>query len=871
VSNDPVSRAGRRPGSIPRIPTAVLLSLIAVSCDRQPTAPTREEPAASQAHEPPRQPTEPATATNEPGTPPPVLFAAPRFSLLDPEGVRVDSQQLSGRVWVAGFLAAGDGEAGSRQAEQFLALQRRSRKWPDRERLKLVTFGLRHDAPGSEADRGQWMLLAGERAGLADVVNRGFRIPPAVPSDDASAPITRSARVALVDGAGRVRNYYDANSDEDFDRLVADVRTVLSESVPGSNETVHVGNPPEVFDPPWLERRRADQLATRGEIGVFTGFGFEDRVGSSGITFVNRAVPDAARDFKSNHYDHANGMAAADVDGDGLLDLYFTSQVGGNQLWRNVGGGRFEDVTADAGVALVGRVSVSASFADSDNDGDPDLFVTTTRHGNAFFENRGGGRFRDATADAGLGYVGHSSGGDFFDYDGDGFLDLLLTNVGIFTTDEIGFGDAEGRAPYYIGQADAFGGHLYRKRSERCVLYRNEGGNRFRDVTEEAGLVGTGWAGDATPIDANADGRPDLYVLDMQGNDDLFLNRDGRRFERVDRGVFPKAVWGGMGVKSFDYDNDGLADLFVTNMHADMWQLKRNIEGPEEKRKPPADVMPESYLQSREPGNNVLGNSFYRNSGGGKFEEISDEIGAETYWPWGLSVGDLNADGYQDAFICSCMNYPFRYHPNTVLLNDRGTAFREAEFILGVEPRRGDRTAAPWYELDCSGADSTHKLCEGRTGRVAVWGAVGSRSSVIFDLEQDGDLDVVTNDFNTGPMVLVSDLAERKPDLRYLAVRLKGTASNRDGLGAIVRVTAGGRTLTQFHDGQSGYLSQSSLPLYFGLGDAESVDEISVEWPRGDRQVLRGPLDPNRTVSITEGQEEAETSASRIDAPAPPT
>src|SRR5579872_2276948 len=155
------------------------------------------------------------------------------------------------------------------------------------------------------------------------------------------------------------------------------MRSVLSEPTTAARGTVHVGQRAEIFDTPWLEQRMADQLATADELGAYHDFEFTDRLESSGIDFVSRPVADAARDFKRNHYDHATGLAVADVDGDGLYDLYFVSQVGGNQLWRNLGKGRFENITAQAGVGLEGRVGVTASFADTDNDGDPDLFVTT--------------------------------------------------------------------------------------------------------------------------------------------------------------------------------------------------------------------------------------------------------------------------------------------------------------------------------------------------------------------------------------------------------------------------------------------------------------------------------------------------------------
>jgi hypothetical protein len=252
----------------------------------------------------------------------------------------------------------------------------------------------------------------------------------------------------------------------------------------------------------------------------------------------------------------------------------------------------------------------------------------------------------------------------------------------------------------------------------------------------------------------------------------------------------------------------------------------------------------------------VFGNSLYHNLGHGKFEEVSDPMGAENYWPWGPSVGDLNADGWDDIFIASSMNFPYRYGINSLLLNNRGQKFLDAEFLLGIEPRSGGRTHIPWFELDCSTVPSDAKKyfldpCKGQTGKITVMAPLGSRSAAIFDLDNDGDLDIVTNDFNSAPQVFVSNLAERR-QIHWLKVKLTGTTSNRDGLGATVRVISGGRTLTKYNDGKSGYLSQSSLPLYFGLGDAQKVDRVEVDWPSGRKQVVSQDLPVNDLLQITE-------------------
>src|SRR5437763_11684891 len=274
--------------------------------------------------------------------------------------------------------------------------------------------------------------------------------------------------------------------------------------------------------PAWLLDRAAQENRLAAASTVMHDFRFTDRVAASGITFVNRVVDDAGKAYKLVHYHHGSGVCSADVDGDGLPDLYFATQLGTNQLWKNVGNDRFVDITTSSGLAMPDAIAVACSFADIDNDGDPDLFVTTVRHGNHLFENLGGGRFRDITQAAGVGYVGHSSGAVFFDYDGDGKLDLFVANVGVYTSDQRGPGG------FYVGLRDAFMGHLHPERAEASILYRNMGGNRFSDVTTATGLVDKSWSGDATALDINHDGFPDLYILDMQGGDHLWLNEGGK-------------------------------------------------------------------------------------------------------------------------------------------------------------------------------------------------------------------------------------------------------------------------------------------------------------------------------------------------------
>ena len=611
--------------------------------------------------------------------------------------------------------------------------------------------------------------------------------------------------------------------------------------------------------PDWMVRllavRKAEQFQLAKEFKAFYGFQFSNEIERSGITFEHHIVDDCGRDLKPIIYDHGTGLAAADVDGDGKTDLYFVNQIGGCQLWRNIGNGKFENITASAGVGLDDKVCVSASFADLDNDGDPDLFVTTVKMGNVLFENLGGGKFRNVSKESNLDYIGHSSGTTFFDFDNDGLLDVFVTNVGIYTTDK------KGRGGYYIGVAGGAMKFTQPERQEPSILYKNLGGLKFKEVSKEMNLQHVGTSGDAAFGDVNEDGFPDLYVVCMEGPNKFYENQKGKGFVEKAQSYFPRTPSGAMGLKFFDYNQDGKLDLYITDMHSDMtkpqvkasnWNLSLAFEKAKSETWCGLDWTPEERISAT--NRMIYGNAFYQKSAPGRFTEVSDQIGVETFWPWGPSVGDLNADGYDDVFVTAGMGYPLRYSINSVLLNEGGRRFFDAEFLVNVEPRAGNKLMKKYFTVNCSGEDKENPLCYGKTGIVTVYGARSSRSSVIYDLDDDGDLDIVVAEFNDRPQVLINNLTSKRP-VHFLKIKLIGTVSNRDGLGATVRVKAGGRSYTQYHDGKSGYISQSSLPLYFGLSDATKVDGVEITWPSGARQSIVSDIGINRLVEIKEPRE----------------
>ena len=550
---------------------------------------------------------------------------------------------------------------------------------------------------------------------------------------------------------------------------------------------------------------------------------------ATGVTFVNRLPEDDTTFNILNYlyYYNGGGVAVGDINNDGLPDLYFTSNVGPNRLYVNKGNYQFEDVTERAGVADSIGWKTGVTMADVNGDGYVDIFVSgvdhLTMHGhNVLYINNGDGTFTDRTREYGLDQAGFATQALFFDYDGDGDLDLYLLNHS--THNERRTGETSERG---AGNPRA---------SDR--LFRNDGGH-FVDVTERAGVVDRAGAFGLGVVasDFNLDGCPDLYVAnDFQENDFLYINNcDGTFTESIAKATGHTSRFS-MGVDAADFNNDGRPDIFVADMLPEREDVLKT------------SASSESFtlfdLQSRAGFHSQYErNTLQLNRGEGRFSDIGYLAGVyASDWSWSPLFADLDNDGYKDVFIT---NGVYR-RPNDLdyigyISNEgiqasleRGIAKENLTAILKKMPQ----VPLPNYAFHNNG-DLTF------TNMAAAWGLAQppgfSNGAAYVDLNNSGALDLVVNNINA-PASIYRNRARQRNGAHFLTVGLRGVGGNTAGISAKVMIKHDGMTQMLEEMPTRGFESSVDPRLHFGLGRSTKIDSLTVVWPDRRYQVLTNVL-----------------------------
>jgi hypothetical protein len=477
-----------------------------------------------------------------------------------------------------------------------------------------------------------------------------------------------------------------------------------------------------------------------------------------------------------------SGIGFVDYDNDGLPDLFVLSGEGGtNRMYRNAGRGQFRDVTDALGLKSNGWAQ-GVCAGDYNNDGYTDLFVTFWGQ-NHLYRNVAGKRFEDVTAAAHLQQdrTRYNTGCAFIDIDRDGKLDLFVANYLKFDPKTTPHPGANPYC-YYRGLAVNCGprGLPF----DRNVLYHNNGDGTFSDISDSSGVAepfGHYSLGVLTG-DFNNDGLADIYVACDQTPSLLYINKGENKFEEegVLRGVAfdqnGKAM-SGMGVAAADYQGTGASSIFRTNFSDEYETL-------------------------------------YRNGGDGNFEDVSlaAGLGLNTrYVGWGTGFFDFDNDGRPDLFLVN------------------GHAFPEVD-KLHIDIHYKDRAILYWN----SGGGRFRDISQQAGPALAE--KYSSRGAAFADIDNDGTVEIAVNNQNEPPSLLKQS---SKPTGHWITLKLMGARSNRSAIGARVRLTAGGRTQTQEVRSGGSYLSQSDLRLHFGLGAAAKVDRIEIRWPNGNSQILK--------------------------------
>lgn len=573
-----------------------------------------------------------------------------------------------------------------------------------------------------------------------------------------------------------------------------------------------------------------DEKTTEGNQSLFTLLPSI----ATGIDFINALEYDEEFNvYTYRNFYNGGGVGLGDINNDGLLDIYFCGNQKDNKLYLNKGHRgdghqdgdfEFEDITEKAGVSSKGVWSTGVSMADVNGDGLLDIYVCKSgdlqgenRH-NELFINNGNLTFTEKANEYGIADIGLSTHAAFFDYDRDGDLDLYLLNNSFRSVG--GYDMRKGLREI----RDPMGGNK---------LYRNDG-ERFTDVSEETGIYGSaiGFGLGVTVGDVNKDGWQDIFVSnDFFERDYLYLNQhagpDGKvTFKECLEEFMNSTSLGSMGADMADLNNDGYPEIFVTEMlPEDDARLKTKA----------AFENWDKYQKNVDNGyfHQFPRNVLQLNNGNNTFSEISRLSGVHaTDWSWGALITDLDNDGHKDIYVANGIykdlidqDYiQFMGDPNTV----RAILTRENAVIKRLVDSIPSEKL-PNYAFANQG-DLTFR------NEAKYWGLSTpshSNGSAYGDLDNDGDLDLVVNNVNMPPFIYRNETDSLLSDHHYLKFVLKGEGKNTFAIGTQITLWHGGQSFYQEQMPMRGFQSSVDPRPNFGLGDIEKLDSVVISWPDG--------------------------------------